>query len=45
VNAGGKPVRTLFVVSHANEEGNLGFSLNSANLAKDASSGDQKLRT
>lgn len=45
VNAGGKAVRNLFVVSHANQEGNLGFSLNAADLAKDAGTGDHKLRT
>ena len=45
VNSGGKVVRNLFLVSHANEEGNLGFSLNAADLAKDQASGDTKLRT
>jgi hypothetical protein len=45
VNAQGKPVDTLFIVSHANESGNLGFSLDAADAAKDASAGDRKPRT
>jgi hypothetical protein len=45
VNAQGKPVDTLFIVSHANESGNLGFSLDAADLAKDTSTGDKKPRT
>ncbi|KDN16234.1 hypothetical protein [Amycolatopsis rifamycinica] len=45
VNAGGVPVLKLFIVSHANEEGNLGFSLDAADLAKDAAAGDHKPRT
>jgi hypothetical protein len=45
VNAQGKPVDTLFIVSHANESGNLGFSLDAADLAKDKSGGDKKPRT
>jgi hypothetical protein len=45
VNAQGKPVDTLFVVSHANESGNLGFSLDAADAAKDKGSGDRKPRT
>ena len=45
VNAQGKPVDTLFIVSHANEAGNLGFSLDAADAAKDASTGDKKPRT
>jgi hypothetical protein len=44
VNAQGKPVDTLYIVSHANESGNLGFSLDAADLAKDKSSGDNKPR-
>jgi hypothetical protein len=45
VNAQGKPVDTLFIVSHANESGNLGFSLDAADAAKDKSTGDHKPRT
>jgi hypothetical protein len=45
VNAGGVPVLQLFIVSHANEAGNLGFSLDAADLAKDRKAGDQKPRT
>jgi hypothetical protein len=45
VNAGGKAVRNLFIVSHANEEGNLGFSLNAADVQQDQTHGDHKLRT
>jgi hypothetical protein len=45
VNAGGVPVLQLFIVSHANEAGNLGFSLDAADLARDKRSGDQKPRT
>ena len=45
VNAAGKPVDTLFIVSHANESGNLGFSLDKADLAKDTAGGDHKPRT
>jgi len=45
VNAGGKPVDTLFIVSHANESGNLGFSVDAADLAKDKAGGDHKPRT
>jgi len=45
VNAGGVPVLQLFIVSHANEAGNLGFSLDAADLARDKKSGDQKPRT
>ena len=45
VNAGGVPVLKLFIVSHANEEGNLGFSLNAADLAHDSATGDHKPRT
>jgi hypothetical protein len=45
VNAQGKPVDTLFIVSHANESGNLGFSLDKDDLAKDKSTGDKKPRT
>ena len=45
VNAQGKPVDTLYIVSHANEAGNLGFSLDAADAAKDASTGDHKPRT
>ena len=45
VNAEGKPVDTLYVVSHANEAGNLGFSLDAADAAKDARTGDKKPRT
>ena len=45
VNSAGKPVDTLYIVSHANESGNLGFSMDAADLAKDTSSGDRKPRT
>jgi hypothetical protein len=45
VNDAGKPVDTLYIVSHANESGNLGFSMDAADLAKDTSSGDRKPRT
>jgi hypothetical protein len=45
VNAQGKPVDTLYIVSHANESGNLGFSLDAADAAKDKSTGDRKPRT
>ena len=45
VNAEGKPVDTLYIVSHANEAGNLGFSMDAADAAKDASTGDKKPRT
>jgi hypothetical protein len=45
VNSEGKPVDTLYVVSHANESGNLGFSLDAADLANDTSGGDHKPRT
>ena len=45
VNAGGVPVLNLFIVSHANEAGNLGFSMNAADLAKDKAGGDHKPRT
>jgi hypothetical protein len=44
VNAAGKPVDTLYIVSHANESGNLGFSMDAADLGKDTSSGDRKPR-
>lgn len=45
VNSGGKVVRNLFIVSHANEEGNLGFSLNAADVQHDQTHGDHKMRT
>jgi len=45
VNAGGVPVLNLFIVSHANEAGNLGFSMDAADLAKDKAGGDHKPRT
>ena len=45
VNAGGTPVLNLYIVSHANEAGNLGFSLDPADLRKDTTTGDQKPRT
>jgi hypothetical protein len=45
VNAAAKPVDTLFIVSHANESGNLGFSMDEADLAKDKATGDHKPRT
>jgi hypothetical protein len=45
VNGEGKPVDTLYIVSHANESGNLGFSVDAADLAKDTSGGDRKPRT
>ena len=45
VNAGGVPVLTLFIVSHANEAGNLGFSLDAADLKHDKTTGDKKPRT
>jgi hypothetical protein len=45
VNAGGVPVLKLFIVSHANEEGNLGFSLDPADLQRDTAGGDHKART
>lgn len=35
VNGQGQPVDTLYVVSHANQEGNLSFSMDAADLAKD----------
>ncbi|MEE3848984.1 hypothetical protein VZC37_01475 [Gordonia sp. LSe1-13] len=44
VNAGTAAASRIIIVSHANEEGNLGFSLNTADAAKDASSGDRKPR-
>ena len=45
VNAGGVPALQIFIVSHANEAGNLGFSLDAADLAKDKGAGDHKPRT
>lgn len=45
VNAGGVPVLKLFVVSHANEEGNLGFSVDAADLARDHAADDHKPRS
>lgn len=45
VNNGGKVVRNLFIVSHANSEGDLGFSLNAADLKKDRARGDRRSRT
>jgi hypothetical protein len=45
VNGAGKPVDTLYIVSHANESGNLGFSMDADDLAKDTSGGDRKPRT
>src|SRR5690625_3246829 len=45
VNAGGRPVDTLYVVSHANESGNLGFSMDAADLARDRARADRKPRT
>jgi hypothetical protein len=45
VNAGATPALKVIIVSHANEEGNLGFSLNAADLKKDTGTGDRKPRT
>ena len=45
VNAGTTPALKIIIVSHANEEGNLGFSLNAADLKKDTAGGDHKPRT
>ncbi len=45
VNAGGAPALKIIIVSHANEEGNLGFSLDAADLKKDTARGDHKPRT
>jgi hypothetical protein len=44
VNAGGTPALKIIIVSHANEAGNLGFSLDAADLKKDTSTGDHKPR-
>jgi hypothetical protein len=44
VNGEGKPVDTLFIVSHANESGNLGFSLDAADVEKDKAAPDHKPR-
>ena len=45
VNAGTTPALKIIIVSHANEAGNLGFSLDAADLTKDAAVGDKKPRT
>ena len=45
VNAGKDPALKIIIVSHANEEGNLGFSLDAADLKKDTAGGDHKPRT
>ena len=45
VNAGTAPALKVIIVSHANEEGNLGFSLDAADLKRDTSRGDHKPRT
>jgi hypothetical protein len=44
VNAQGKPVGQLLLVSHATEEGNLGFSLDAADKAGDKKKADGKER-
>ena len=44
VNAEGKPVGQLLLVSHATEEGNLGFSLDAADKAADKKKADGKQR-
>jgi hypothetical protein len=44
VNAGGVPALTIFIVSHGNEQGNLGFSLDATDLQHDTSTGDKKPR-
>jgi hypothetical protein len=44
VKTEGKPVGELLIVSHANEEGNLGFSLDAADAAADAKKADGKPR-
>jgi hypothetical protein len=44
VNAQGKPVGELLLVSHATEEGNLGFSLDAADKAGDKKKADGKQR-
>lgn len=45
VNAGATPALRIILVAHANEEGNLGFSLDAADLKRDAQAGDRKPRT
>jgi hypothetical protein len=45
VNVGGVPVLKLIIVSHANEEGNLGFSLDAADLTRDTAAGGHRPRT
>ncbi len=45
VNAGAAPALKIIIVSHANEEGNLGFSLDASDLKKDTAAGDRKPRT
>ncbi len=45
VNAGTSPALKIIIVLHANEEGNLGFSLDAADLKKDTGGGDKKPRT
>ena len=44
VKTQGKPVNELLIVSHATEEGNLGFSLDAADAAADAKKDDGKSR-
>lgn len=45
VNSAGKPVGRLLIVSHANQAGNLAFSVDAADLKRDRSSGDRKPRS
>lgn len=45
MNAGSAPALRVIIVSHANEEGNLGFALDASDLARDRSTGDRKPRT
>lgn len=44
VKTQGKPVNELLIVSHATEEGNLGFSLDAADAAGDKNKADGKSR-
>ncbi|MRX43498.1 hypothetical protein [Agromyces kandeliae] len=44
VNAGAAPALRIIIVSHANEEGNLGFSVDAADLRRDTRRGDRKPR-
>jgi hypothetical protein len=45
VNSRGKPVATLYVVSHANQAGNLQVSMDARDLKRDRATGDKKPRT